>query len=116
MNQNLPIFKSALDLCVYIDTIVKNQEKYHKYGIGSELRASTREMFYFVSKANSNKENRVLLLQKLIEKCEETKAILYLAKEIKAFKSFKQFEHGSMLTVNVCRQAQAWLNSARVSK
>jgi len=59
MNQNLPIFKSALELCVYIDTIVKNQEKYHKYGIGSELRASTREMFYLAFKANSNRENVV---------------------------------------------------------
>ncbi len=28
---NLPIFKSTLDLVVYIETIVKGFEKYHKY-------------------------------------------------------------------------------------
>jgi len=113
----LPIFKSALELCVYVDTIVKNQEKYHKYGIGSELREASREMFYLVSKININKEKKIVLLQELLEKCEETKAILYLAKEIKAFKSFKQFEQSSKLTIAVCRQAQGWLNSsARVTK
>lgn len=84
----LPIFKSALDLCVYVDTIVKNQDKYHKYGIGSELREATREMFYLVSKINTNKERKIVLLQALIDKCEETKAMLYLAKSLRAFKSF----------------------------
>jgi len=113
----LPIFKSALDLCVYVDTIVKNQDKYHKYGIGSELREATREMFYLVSKINTNKERKIVLLQALIDKCEETKAMLYLAKSLRAFKSFKQFEHSSKLTIDVCRQAQGWLkSSARVTK
>ncbi len=113
----LPIFKSALDLCVYVDSMVKNQEKYHKYGIGSELREASREMFYLVSKIHIGKEKRRMLLQELVEKCEETKAILYLAKELKAFKSFKQFEHSSKLCIAVCKQAQAWLNStARVTK
>jgi len=117
-SQNLPIFKATLDLCVYVDTIVKNQEKYHKYGIGSELRDATREIFYLVGRINNSKEmKRVVLLERLVQKCEETKSILYLAKAIKAFKSFKQFEHSSMLAVNVCRQAQAWLGaSAGVSK
>ena len=116
-SQNLPIFKATLDLCVYVDSIVKNQEKYHKYGIGSELKEVTREMFYLVSRANNSRvEKRVLLLEALVQKCEETKAMLYLSKSIKAFKSFKQFEYSSMLAVNVCRQAQAWLNSARVAR
>jgi len=113
----LPIFKSALDLCVYVDGIVKNQEKYHKYGIGSELRESTRSMFYLVSKIHVSKEKRVPILDELLSKCEETKSILYLAKSMRAFKSFKQFEHSSQLTVAICRQAQAWRKScARVTK
>jgi len=113
----LPIFKSALDLCVYVDTIVKNQDKYHKYGIGSELREATRTMFYLVSKINISKKRKGILLQELVDKCEETKAILYLAKSMKAFKSFKQFEHSSKLSIDVCKQANGWLNSiARVTK
>jgi len=37
--ENLPIYKSALDLCVYIETIVQGFERYHKYTIGEDLRA-----------------------------------------------------------------------------
>jgi hypothetical protein len=114
-NQELPLYKATLDLCVYVDTIVKNQEKYHKYGIGDELRKCTREMFYIVGRTTYAKDKEALL-EALVNKCDETKSILVLAKAIKAFKGFKQFEHSSKLTVNVCRQAQAWLNSVRVSK
>ena len=114
-NQDLPLHKATLDLCVYVDTIVKNQEKYHKYGIGSELRDATREMFYLVSRIMYAKEKH-LLLEELVKKCDETKGILVLAKAIKAFKSFKQFEHSSLLTVSVCKQAHAWFNSVRVVK
>ena len=32
-NEHLPIFKATLDLCVYLDLIVKNQERYHKYSV-----------------------------------------------------------------------------------
>ena len=117
-SEHLPIFKATLDLCVYLDGIVKNQEKYHKYSIGSEMRAASRQMLYLLNRANASwKEKRVALLEQLIEECEALKMMLLLAKELKAFKSFKQFEHSSLLTVNVCRQAQAWLGaSARVSK
>ena len=39
MKENyLPIFKASLDLVCYVDTIVKNQERYYKYSIGLELR------------------------------------------------------------------------------
>lgn len=67
----LPIFKSALDFCVYVDTIVKNLEKYHKYGIGSELREASRAMFYLISNIHVSKERRMVLLTKLVEKREE---------------------------------------------
>ncbi|MEA2029310.1 MAG: hypothetical protein U9N49_10100 [Campylobacterota bacterium] len=37
-SSELPIFKSALDLCIYIETIVKSFDKYHKYTIGADMR------------------------------------------------------------------------------
>jgi len=114
-SQELPLYKATLELCVYVDTIVKNQEKYHKYGIGDELRRCTREMFYVVGRVMYAKEKQELL-EALVVKCDEVKSILVLAKAIKAFKSFKQFEHSSRLAVNVCKQSQAWLKSVRVAK
>jgi len=112
-SEHLPIFKATLDLCVYVDSIVKNQEKYHKYGIGTEIRDASRQMLYLLSIANTKRGiHRVDTLEQMVEKCETLKMMILLAKELKAFKSFKQFEHSSHLSVNVCRQAQAWLNSS----
>jgi len=112
MNENLPIFKVTLDLIIYVDTIVKNQERYYKYTIGSDLRESAKEMLFLIGKANRARgDKRVEILKELIEECEKIKLLIVLAKELKALKGFKQFEHASKLAVMVCKQAQAWLRS-----
>ena len=36
--QNLPVFKSALRLQVYLENAVKGFSRYHKYTIGARLR------------------------------------------------------------------------------
>jgi len=43
---NLPIFKSALDLVVYVETIVKGFDKYHKYTLGEDLRQQSKEILF----------------------------------------------------------------------
>ena len=40
--EKLPIYKSAMDFCVYIETIVRGFEKYHKYTLGVELRSESK--------------------------------------------------------------------------
>ena len=35
---HLPIYKSALELLVYVEQIVKNFSRYNKYTIGARLR------------------------------------------------------------------------------
>lgn len=112
-NQSLPIFKASLDLTVYVDSIVKNQERYYRYSIGMELRASAKEMLLLISRANRVRgKARVTLLEALIQENEDFKILFVLAKELKALKGFKQFEHGSKLVVEVGKQAQAWLKSS----
>jgi len=37
-NQIFPIFRAALELCSYMETIVKRFDKYHKYTIGEDMR------------------------------------------------------------------------------
>jgi len=114
MYTNLPIFKASLDLAVYLDSIVKNQDRYHRYTIGSDLREYSKQILFFVSKANRARDkNRIEILKRLVECCEEIKILLMLAKELKAFKSFKQFEHSSKLTVNISKQAKGWLLKSR---
>ena len=109
--ENLPIFKLAMDLCVYLETIVRKFEKYHKYTIGVDLRNYSKDILFLINRANFSKEDRLQNLIKLRDKCEDLKMLIRISKELKAFNSFKQFEYSSKLTVNVCRQAQAWLRA-----
>jgi four helix bundle protein len=107
--ENLTIYKSALDFCVYIETIVKSFDKYHKYSIGNDLRVYSKDILFTIQKANRQKDKNNTL-DTLVNKCEESKMLLQIAKELKAFKSFKQFEHSSKLCVEVCKQSQNWYN------
>jgi len=109
--ENLPIFKSALELCVYLETIIRKFEKYHKYTIGVDLRIYSKEILFLINRANISQKDRVANLVKLRNGCEDLKMLVRLSKELKAFRSFKQFEQSSKLVINVCRQAQAWLTS-----
>lgn len=108
----LPIFKSTLDLVVYIENIVKNFDKYHKYTLWMDLRTHSKKMLFLVHKANISKENRVKILEELRDNCEEMKMLIRISKELRAFKNFNSFEHSSKLIVDICRQAQSWLNSS----
>lgn len=108
--ENLPIFKSCLNLCIYIETIVKGFEKYHKYTIGVDLRVTSKEILFMINRANLSK-NRSEKLVLLRDKCEDMKILILLCKELKAFRSFKQFEYSTKLCIEVCKQAQNWLNS-----
>ncbi len=63
-------------------------------------------MIHRANRARDKKE----LLERLRDKSEDAKMLIALAKELKAFKSFAQFEHSSKLSVNVCKQTQSWLN------
>lgn len=94
---NLPIYKSALDFCVYIEIIVKWFEKYSK------------EVLFLIYRANCLEDKRETLCS-LVEKCEESKMLIQIAKELKVFKSFKQFERTAKLCVSICKQSQAWYN------
>ena len=36
--EHLPIYKKMFDIVVYIEQIVKNFSRYHKYTLGTEMR------------------------------------------------------------------------------
>ena len=54
--EHLPIYKKAMDLAVYLEKIVCNFSRYHKYTLGSELRAKSREIVGVIIAANSRAE------------------------------------------------------------
>ena len=51
--EHLPIFKKAMDMSVYIEETVRNFSRYHKYGIGGELRDLSRQIIRLIIRANS---------------------------------------------------------------
>ena len=72
--ENLPIYKSAMDLAVYIEQIVKSFDKYYKYTIGEDLRNYSKELLFLIHRANSRveKSEHLLLLR---DKCEESRIL-----------------------------------------
>jgi len=68
-----------------------------------------------IIKANSHHDKSKILAE-LVETCELLKASIVLAKEIKAFASFKSFQHASSLVVVLCKQSEGWLKSSRRSQ
>jgi len=83
---NLPIYKSALDLVVYIETIIKGFERYHKYTIGEDLRNYSKELLFMIQRANISSQREAELL-KLRDKAEEVKMLIRVIQELKVFKT-----------------------------
>ncbi len=109
-HENLPIYKKALDLAIYIETIVRGFPRYHKYTIGTELRNSSRKTLLLIARANSAKDKKARLLE-VRDNVEEIKALIRISKELKVFSSFKSFEYTTRLTLDVARQCEGWLRS-----
>jgi hypothetical protein len=81
--EHLPIYKSAMDLAVFMETQVRNMSRYNKYTVGAELRKRTLSALSFVVRANSAYE-KVEPLTELRIVLEELRQLLFLGKETKA--------------------------------
>ena len=42
--EHLPIYRAAFDLAVHLEKIVRNFSRYHRYSLGTELRAGSRRI------------------------------------------------------------------------
>ena len=40
--EHLPLYKTAYDLCLYLEQVVRNFSRYHKYALGADLREGAR--------------------------------------------------------------------------
>jgi len=107
--EHLPIYKSALDLSIYFENIVRNFSRYNKYTIGTELRNKSRQILCFIIKINSL-EDKKSALKELILLIEELKIIIRLSKESKAFYNINSYAYSSKLALDISKQAQAWYN------
>lgn len=113
--EHLPIYKKSIELAVYLQQVVRHFSRYNKYSIGAELRDHSRKIILLIIRANSCR-NKVAILTELVETCEMLKTSIVFAKEVKAFASFKSFQHASSLAVVLCKQSEGWLKSSRKSQ
>lgn len=51
--EHLPIYRKAMELSVYLDGVVRNFSRYHKYTTGQELRDLSRDIIKLIIRANS---------------------------------------------------------------
>ena len=94
--------------------------RYHKYTLGSELRAKSREVVALIVKANAARDKRPHLIG-VREALDELLILMRIAKvapgilppatllhpctsEARAFKSFQSFQFAIEQVVSVCRQ------------
>ena len=108
--EHLPIYKAALDLCIYFEKIVRHFDRHHKYVIGGDLRQLSIKAVMLIIKANDMR-NKLPLLLKLKETLEEIKILIKICKEVKAFNSFKSFGFSVKLVDSVIKQCAGWIKS-----
>ena len=109
---HLPIYKRAYDLCLYVEQVVRNFSRYHKYSLGQDLRDGTRRMLRLIVRANARRD-KVPVLLALREEVEDVKVLLRLCHDVRAFPNFNAFEHAITQVTDIARQNEGWLKSQR---
>jgi hypothetical protein len=104
-----------MEMGVYLDTVVRNFSRYHKYTIGQDLRDLSRNIIKLIIRANSSVHKTESLFD-LVQHCEMLKTMLFFAKETKAFQNFNSFQYATGLAVLLCKQSEGWLQSSKKSQ
>lgn len=111
-HEHLPIYKAALDLCIYFEKIIRHFDRHHKYVIGADLRRLSARCVVLVIKANDAR-SKAALLRELKDLLEEIKILIKVAKEVRAFNSFNSFKVSIKMVDGLIRQCVGWLKSQR---
>ena len=107
-HDNLPIYKSSFDLCVYFEKIVKNFDRYHKYTIGTDLKNKSRQIALQIIRTNISKI-RTNNIHEIIIQIEELKLLVRLCKKINGFSNKNSYSYSSKLITQLEQQANNWL-------
>ena len=96
--EHLPLYKTAMELTVYIETVVRSFSRYHKYTLGTDLRQQSRALVTVIIRANSRGEKLPVLVD-LRERVEAFQVLLRICKEVKAFTKFEAYAQAAQLAV-----------------
>jgi hypothetical protein len=73
--EHLPLYKTAYDLCLYFEQVVRNFSRYDKYTLGGDLRDGARRVLKLIVRANARRD-KIDLLHDIREETEELKVML----------------------------------------
>ena len=84
--EHLPIYRAAFDLAVHVEKLVRGFSRHHKYSLGTELRARSRELLARIIDANHSRK-RAARLEQLRGDLENFKVMVRLCHESGGFAS-----------------------------
>jgi len=108
----LPIWRDALRLTVLLEEAVRGFPRYHKYALGTDLRRGAMRVVRLVGRAYHARGARAPLVGQLVEAVDDLKLLIQLGKELRAFRSFAEFQAAAELAVQLGRQSGGWLKRA----
>ncbi len=108
-----PIAKAAERLTVEIEQAVRGFSRYHRYALGTDLRSQAMELVRLCNRAWRDRRRQPFWIDRLVWAIDEVKLSLQLGKQLKAFRSFRQFEMLIRLAEDLGRQAGGWKRQQR---
>ena len=108
--ENLQVYKSAKDIVVYFETIIRGFQRYHKYTIGSEMRTISYAVLVGIIQANT-RVDRVVRLKAVLEHIIELKVRIEICAECKIFHNQNSYPTAIKKIEEISRQCEGWLRS-----
>ena len=117
MNIQLPpIIKQSERLLLEIEQEVRRFARYHKYATGADLRTEAKQIVLAARQAWFDKDARAAWIHELALAIEKLKISMQLGMQLKAFTSFKMFEHLARQAEDLSRQARGWNDQVKHPK
>ena len=108
-----PIIKAAERMAVEIENAVRRFDRYHRYQIGSDLRARAQLVFLNANNTWRERADQARWVGVLVRDIDALKQLLQIGKGIGAFASFRQFEMLIRLAEELGMQAGGWRRRLR---
>jgi hypothetical protein len=106
--QQMPLWRDASRLLLAIEEAVRHFPRYHKYAIGNDLRHQAMGVCRLVVRAYNDKLNRGRQVSRLVVAIDDLKIQIQLAKELRVFRHFREFQAIAELVVAVGKQSGGW--------
>jgi hypothetical protein len=106
-----PIAKAARSMLVAVEQAASAFPRRHRYGLGEDLRRNARDLMRGCNRAWRDSAQRLRWTIELQWTIDELKTSLQIGQELKAFRSFGEFDSLIRKAEDIGKQAGAWRRS-----